>query len=165
MKSIFASIASFGFFIFAAASSNPHVGDTATFAVSSPDEKITRELKIIAIQPEKNLIRTSIIESFNGIGSWNPLVDYHEDLYNLDGMIALSRIKHKCKSAPYFGKHEIISTTAGRFKVCHFKSEQDGIKMDYYYTGEVPFGIVKEIYTDQDGKTTTVELQSFVKLK
>jgi hypothetical protein len=136
----------------------PMSGDTVRYKMTTMTNGVTQvaeqKIEILSVNAAAGTytFRTTIL--MNGIQ-----ISSEEQTTDLDSAIESETVLDHCKEMPAdMASIETISVPAGKFQVCHIKSEQSGNRMDQYM-GRVLLGLVKSVYSDANSKTTvTFEL-------
>jgi hypothetical protein len=133
----------------------PAVGDFVRYKMTTVANGMTQiaeqKIEVLSINTQSNsyTFRTSIL--FNGTQ-----ISAEEQTSDLDSAIESETVLDHCKEMPAdMASIETITVPAGKFQVCHIKTEQGGMKMDQYM-GKVLFGLVKSVTSDLNTKTSVV---------
>jgi hypothetical protein len=133
----------------------PVVGDYVRYKMTSvaygQSQTMEQKIQVTAIDQSAGTYTTlvSLIYAGNVISSTEETSDL------ISATESENSLDHCAEMPADIANIETITVPAGTFKVCHIKTEQNGIKMDQYL-GKVLFGLVKSSVVDTTNNTSVV---------
>jgi len=136
----------------------PVVGDFVRYKMTTVTNGMSQtaeqKIEILSLDINAGTYTSRTTLTFNGTQ-----ISQVEDTSDIASATESENVLDHCGEMPAdMASIETIQVPAGKFKVCHIKTEQGGNKMDQYM-GKVLFGLVKSVYVDVTAKTSvTFEL-------